>query len=275
MRQLTLTEIWVYPIKSLGGIRQNNARVFEKGLQHDRRWMLVDENSTFMTQRTFPEMALFKLAINGDDLTITFKNNNNEREHPSIILNTNIPALGQVTSSVIWNDIVQTVEVDSQISQWFSEKLQIPCKLVSFPELNPRPVDPQYKVNNEHVSLADAYPFLIIGQSSLDDLNGRLSSPVPMNRFRPNFVFSGGEPFEEDQWRNFRIGNNRFVGVKPCARCAVPTINQDTAERGIEPSFTLSTYRKKDNKIFFGQNAVVVDAGWVNVGDKITVELNS
>jgi uncharacterized protein len=271
MRQLTLSEIWIYPIKSLGGIRVNSARVMEKGLQHDRRWMLVDESLTFMTQRNYPEMALFKLSINGDQLTITFRKNINDLQHASILLDTNSPPLGKVLPAVIWNDLVQTVEVDVRISKWFSDNLKIPCKLVSFPEINPRPVDPQYKINDENVSLADAYPFLIIGQSSLDDLNQKLKMPIPMNRFRPNFVFTGGEAFEEDGWKNFTIGSNRFVGVKPCARCAVPTINQDTAEKSIEPSFTLSTYRKRDNKILFGQNAVSGDKTWVHTGDLIKV----
>jgi uncharacterized protein len=271
MRQLTLSEIWIYPIKSLGGIQMNSARVFEKGLQYDRRWMLVDENGTFMTQRNFPEMSLFKLSINGDELTITFRKNVNDLEHPSIVLKASSPALGKVIPAVIWKDLVQTVEVDFRISKWFSDHLQIPCKLVSFPETHPRPVDPLYKVNDEHVSLADAYPFLVVGQSSLDDLNEKLKMPIPMNRFRPNFVFTGGEAFEEDHWKAFAIGNNRFIGVKPCARCAVPTIDQDTAEQGIEPSLTLSTYRKRDHKILFGQNAVAVDHQWVHVGDAITV----
>ena len=136
----------------------------------------------------------------------------------------------------------------------------------------PGRVDPRYEVNHEQVSLADAYPFLIIGQSSLDDLNSRLTESLPMNRFRPNFVFTGGEPFEEDTWRNFSIGSTRFVGVKMCARCPLPTVNQDTAERGAEPLKTLSTYRKRDNKVYFGQNLVALDHNSVSVGDTITIQ---
>ena len=143
------------------------------------------------------------------------------------------------TTVNIWDDTVSAFDVDGSYSQWFSELLESPCRLVYFPEENSRPVDPRYKVNHEQVSLADAYPFLIIGQSSLDDLNSRLTEPIPMNRFRPNFVFTGGEPFEEDTWRNFSIGSTRFVGVKMCARCQLPTVNQDTAEKGAEPIKTL------------------------------------
>jgi uncharacterized protein YcbX len=239
MKQLTLTEIWVYPVKSLGGIRLNSAKVLPKGLQYDRRWMLVDETGTFMTQRIYPKMALFKLSMNFDQLIITYKDPS-RFEHSSIMLDANAPALGEIIHATIWNDAVETVEVDRRISEWFSTYLGMSCRLVSFPEINPRAVDPLYKVNDEHVSLADAYPFLIIGQSSLDDLNSKLDYRLPMNRFRPNFVFTGGAPYEEDTWRNFAIGKNRFVGVKPCARCALTTVNQDTAEKGIEPLATLS-----------------------------------
>jgi uncharacterized protein len=166
---------------------------------------------------------------------------------------------------------VVVTEVSDTVSQWFTVQLGMRCRLVGFPEKNPRPVNPRYSVNNEHVGLADAYPFLIIGQSSLNDLNARLQEPLPMNRFRPNFVFTGGEPFEEDTWRNFAIGRNRFAGVKPCDRCVLTTVNQDTAEKGAEPLLTLSKYRKRDNKIYFGQNLVALDHTEVAVGDKITL----
>jgi uncharacterized protein YcbX len=119
------------------------------------------------------------------------------------------------------------------------------------------------------VSLADAYPFMIIGQSSLDDLNGRLTEALPMNRFRPNFVFTGGSPYQEDDWENVNIGSNTFVAVKKCARCPIPTVNQDTAEKGQEPLRTLALYRSADHKIYFGQNLVVLQEGEVAVGDTV------
>jgi uncharacterized protein len=264
MKQLTLTEIWTYPIKSLGGIRVDQAKVFQKGLQWDRRWMLIDKSSGFMTQRVFPKMALFKLERINDRLLIRYK-------EQSISISMEPVSEGNSFKAKIWDDVVDVMETNEDISEWFSENLEMNCRLVSFPEVNPRPVDPKYKVDNEHVSLADAYPFLIIGQSSLDDLNLRLQQPVPMNRFRPNFVFAGGEPYEEDQWHNFTIGGNRFVGVKPCARCVLTTVDQDTAEKGIEPLYTLSSYRKKENKVLFGQNLVAIDHGTVTVGDTITI----
>jgi uncharacterized protein len=269
MKELRLSEIWIYPVKSLGGIRLTSAKVMEKGLLHDRRWMLVDGQGTFMTQRIYPQMALFRTAIQGDMISVTKINPANDQ--PSISFSLTTPALGEQLQSKVWDDEVVVTEVSDRTSQWFTSHLGINCRLVSFPEKNPRPVNPRYKVNDEHVGLADAYPFLIIGQSSLNDLNTRLSDPLPMNRFRPNFVFTGGEPFEEDTWKNFTIGKNRFAGVKLCDRCVLTTVNQDTAEKGAEPLLTLSKYRKKDNKIYFGQNLVALDHMEVSVGDRITL----
>lgn len=269
MSELRLSEIWIYPVKSLGGIPLTSARVMEKGLLYDRRWMLTDEHGVFMTQRVYPKMALFRPAINGDTLTITKLNPANDQASVSLSLST--PPLGEQFQSKVWDDEVTVTEVSDKISEWFTTQLGMRCRLVSFPEKNPRPVNTKYSVNNEHVGLADAYPFLIIGQSSLDDLNTRLNEPLPMNRFRPNFVFTGGTPFEEDTWNRFTIGGNRFAGVKPCDRCVLTTVNQDTAEKGVEPLLTLSKYRKRDNKIYFGQNVVALDHTQISVGDKITL----
>ncbi len=270
MRELRLSEIWIYPIKSLGGIRLKQAKVLEKGLELDRRWMLVDSNGMFMTQRSTPTLALFKLSIENDELVIFYTPKSAEHR---ISIRTSF--IGATENVKIWNDTVDTFEVNKEISTWFSEKLGVKCRLVHFPEENPRNVDPYYKVNNEQVSLADAYPFLIIGQQSLNLLNSKLAKSLPMNRFRPNFVFTGGEPNEEDTWRNFSIGHNRFIGVKPCSRCVLTTVNQDTAEKGDEPLRTLATYRKRENKILFGQNLLAIDHHLVSDGDLITIQSRS
>jgi uncharacterized protein len=172
-------------------------------------------------------------------------------------------------SAVIWDDPVEAIEVNKDFSLWFSDELQIKCKLVLFPEANRRDVDPEYAKAKEQVSLADGYPFLIIGQASLNDLNHRLTTPVPMNRFRPNFVFTGGLHYEEDGWKNLRIGNNRFVGVKPCGRCVLTTVDQETGTKGTEPLSTLATYRKRGSKINFGQNLLAIDYDELQEGDEI------
>lgn len=266
MATITLSEIWIYPIKSLGGIRLASATVMPKGLRYDRRWMLIDEQGVFITQRVHSKMAFFKLSISDDLFTIRYKDE-------VIHLPANAPASLNPISAMLWDDTIEVNEVLGNYSEWFSDRLGIHCRLVYFPEENQRLVDEQYRLDNDQVSLADGYPFLIIGQGSLDDLNSRLDKPVPMNRFRPNFVFTGGKPYEEDNWRNFKIGKNRFVGVKPCGRCVLTTVNQDTAEKGIEPLATLSTYRKFNNKIHFGQNLIAIDNDEVHEGDKIEMDI--
>lgn len=262
MVKLTLSEIWIYPIKSLGGIRMTSAKVMPKGLLYDRRWMLIDEAGVFITQRIHSTMAFFKLSLSDGQFTIDYKG---DRIH----LPVNAAVSSIPVKATIWDDTVEVFEVSGDYSQWFSQRLGIKCRLVHFPEANQRPVDEKYRIENDQVSLADGYPFLIIGQSSLDDLNARLERPLPMNRFRPTFVFTGGKPFEEDNWRNFAIGKSRFAGVKPCSRCVLTTVNQETAERGIEPLATLATYRKANNKIYFGQNLLALVCHEIYEGDII------
>lgn len=270
MKDLRLSEIYIYPIKSLGGIQLSSAKVMEKGLLHDRRWMLIDEFGGFMTQRIYTQMALFQVSIDTDQITVV-RRQASVSDKSTITFGINKPPMGETFRSKVWDDEVDVVEVDEKLSRWFSNHFDMRCKLVSFPERHSRPVDPKHQINNEQVSLADAYPFLIIGQSSLDDLNSRLKDPLPINRFRPNFVFTGGDPYEEDQWGEIKIGGNRFVGVKNCARCVLTTVNQDTGEKGVEPLLTLSTYRKRDNKIYYGQNLIARDHTKVSVGDIITL----
>jgi uncharacterized protein YcbX len=267
MKNLALSEIWIYPIKSLGGIRLEKARVMGKGLQFDRRWMLIDQHGVALTQRLHPNMALFKVKIESGEIFVTY------RKNPTTLSTTHFsttPAFSDKwITARIWDDEVHVLEVSSAISKWFSRHLGTACRLVAFPEKKPRPVDPRYSIKYEQVSLADAYPFLIIGQGSLDDLNAKLADPVPMNRFRPNFVFTGGAAFAEDLWNDIAIGNIRFAAVKKCDRCMIPTINQDTAEKATEPLRTLTSYRKMDNKVYFGQNLLALDEGEISVGEPI------
>jgi len=259
-----LIEIWVYPVKSLGGIRLPSSKVLPKGLEHDRRWMLIDENNQFITQRVHHELALFKTNIINHHLTIYFQNTS-----------ISIPigrAEGQPFTAQVWGDDVVVKEVAREYSEWFSAHLKKMVRLVVFPEENTRAVDEKYQIQNEQVSLADGYPVLVIGQASLEDLNNRLEAAVPMNRFRPNLVFSGGVPYEEDAWASFTVGSAAMRGVKPCGRCVVTTIEQETAVKEREPLLTLSKYRKREEKIYFGQNALVIESGEISEGDEITVE---
>ncbi len=263
MARLVLSEIWIYPVKSLAGIRLLKASIKPKGLEHDRRFMLVDEAGRFLTQREHPHMALFNVAIANDQLIIE------SRISKRTLTFELEPNGGEALPVQIWDDEVEALEINPVFSDWFSRELKINCRLVYFPESNRRDVDPRYASANEQVSLADGYPCMIIGQSSLDDLNSRLAVSLPMKRFRPNFVFTGGAPFEEDEWKNFKIGKNRFAAVKPCARCVLTTVDPETGIKGKEPLATLATYRKRENKILFGQNLLPIDYDEVCEGDEI------
>lgn len=262
--KLLLQDIFIYPIKSLGGIRLTEAKVEERGFQYDRRWMLVDQTGRFVSQREFPVLALLQVKLREDGLLVFFKRNPDHQLFIPFDL-----AEGPDILVVIWHDQVIGKVVSKAIGRWFSDFLGFEVELVVMPESTQRKVDLRYAVNGESVSFADGMPFLIIGQASLDELNSRLDSSVPMNRFRPNLVFSGGQPFLEDELRKIRISSAEFQIVKPCARCVLTTVDQETGEKGKEPLRTLAAYRTVNNKVMFGQNVVALKLGEVKVGDEL------
>ncbi len=249
-----LSELWVYPIKSMGGISLTEATAQPRGLQYDRRWMLTDETGRFISQREIPGMALLGTAIENDHLRVFWKKN--PAEHILIPLQFPEGDLPEITAT-IWDDTCPALVLPRYINDWFSAQLKQKVHLVYMPDSTRRHTDSQYTPEGQHVSFADAYPYLIIGQATLDELNRQLADPLPMNRFRPNFVFTGGTAHEEDAWSDFQIGSVTFRGVKRCARCAIPTTNQETAERAAEPLQTLATYRNFNKKILFGQNVIL------------------
>lgn len=261
-----ISGINIYPVKSLKGISLAKAIVEDRGLQFDRRWMLVDENNQFLTQRELPAMALIHIALNNSQMTATL--GEAELEIP-LTLNGN--GIANVT---VWNDTVGGKIYDDATNDWFSDALRTKCKLVLMPQETQRTVDAGYAVREGEatVSFADGYPFLLIGEGSLDNLNSRLETPLPMNRFRPNFVVSGSEPFAEDTWKRIRIGETIFHVVKPCSRCVITTTDQSTGERGKEPLKTLATFRNQNGKVMFGQNLIAESGGaTVKVGDAVEV----
>jgi uncharacterized protein YcbX len=267
---LQLSEIWVYPVKSLGGIQLQESKVTDRGLELDRRWLLVDDDGRFLSQREYPELALFKPEIAGDFLRITHRTS---LESIDIVVRPVFSDDEPKVKVTVWDDAIEAFEVSAASTDWFTRLLGFSVRLVYMPDESERKLDPDYAITGaENNSFSDAYPFLIIGQASLDDLNSRMEKPVPMNRFRPNFVFTNGEAFEEDSWREFSIGNVSFVGVKPCDRCVMTTVDP---EKGIisgkDPLKTLAKYRNFGNKVLFGQNVIGLGLGTVSVGDTVLV----
>lgn len=263
-----LSEINIYPIKSLGGIPLKSSIVEERGLQYDRRWMLVDEKNQFLTQRDYPQMARFHIDLENEG----FVNVSFNRKSLAIPLLINSEKTVNVK---IWSSRVKAKYYADEVNEWFSENLQAKCRLVLMPEETKRKVNPIYAVRKyeDTVSFADGYPFLLIGENSLADLNGKLEKSLPMNRFRPNFVVSGSEAFAEDSWKKIKIGDTVFHIVKPCARCVITTINQETGEKdSVEPLKTLAKYRNKNGKVLFGCNLIAEKQGKViKVGDAVEI----
>lgn len=267
---LIVTEITIYPIKSLGGISLQSAIVEERGLQHDRRWVLADEQNRFMTQRENEQMALIDVSIESDGLKVSHRL---KKIAPLTVPFTPQTSAGGVPHNqaiTIWDDVVDAIRVNDEADAWFSAVIGIKCHLFYQPDDSIRLTDPRYSITKEeHTSFSDGYPILIIGQASLDNLNERLDEKIAMKRFRPNLVFSGGQAHAEDDWKYFKVGETKLVGVKPCARCVMTTIDPETAKKGKEPLRTLNQYRNFGNKILFGQNLLVVETGRVSVGDLI------
>ncbi len=258
-----ISQLFIYPIKSLGGIAVPSAQVTDRGLQWDRRWMLVDGDGNFLTQRTQPQLALFAVALNGNSLAVSL--------HGSDPVEVPLVPAGRTLRVQVWSDRLNAVEVSPELSHWFSQKLAQPCRLVFMPDETRRPLDGRYADDGEITSLSDGYPFLLVSEASLADLNARLEAPVPVNRFRPNIVVTGCQAFAEDGWAEMQVGGVSFFGVKLCARCVVTTINQQTAAVGSEPLKTLASYRRSRNGIYFGQNLLHRGTGTLHLGDAMEV----
>jgi uncharacterized protein YcbX len=267
---MQISEINVYPIKSLGGVSLSNSIVKKRGLEFDRRWMLIDENGKFLTQREFPKMATISVEILANDLRVWHASGEQIIRFE--------PLVKETVSVKIWQSRCRANVYESNVNEYFSHVLEMNCRLVLMPPETTRKINYFYAVHKDDVvSFADAYPFLLIGENSLQDLNKKLEKPVPMNRFRPNFVVSGSDAFAEDNWKQIKIGAVVFHVVKPCARCVLTTIDQTNGEKqGVEPLKTLASYRipKRSikKKILFGQNLIAENVGAViRVGDKVEV----
>lgn len=263
---LSISEIHVYPVKSLSGIALTESRITPLGLEHDRRFMLVDEAGRFVSQREIPAMTQLGTAISGEYLTIFHRKNTAERVE--IPLRPTASDLEKLRVQV-WSAKCAARLLHPDLDAWFSDQLGQRLRLVYMPDTTRRRTSHLYAPGH-HVSFADGYPVLLIGQASLDHLNSRLAQPLPMNRFRPNLVFTGGQPHEEDELGEFSIGAARFRGVKRCGRCTITTTDQDTGQRAAEPLKTLATYRRHGNRIVFGENLVWLGGGdVVKIGDEI------
>jgi len=264
----TITGLFIYPVKGLAGVSLTESAVEREGLRHDRRYMIVGQDNVFRSQRQIPAMATLRPQIKGDALVIT-----NARGE-SIV--TNLPEADPEPVTV-WNSTVLAYGGDYRADAWLSRHLQEPVRLVRMGSATDRPVSPDFADPGDRVSFADGFPILLANDTSLADLNQRLLIPIPMDRFSANVVVSGipGEPWAEDTFGHYQIGELAALGNKLCARCQVPTIDQATGERtGSEPLTTLAQFRTIEGKVMFGMNLIPrlgAQGPTIRLGDPVAV----
>ena len=257
----TVKEIYIYPIKSLAAISCEQAFAEEMGFENDRRWMLINAENLHVTQREHPILSQFYPQISNGKISITFEGHQHEfsvNEHLDESINTKV-----------WEDKSEVVEVNKTTSEWFSELLGFECKLVKIIKSGDRKHESSRLKETFNVSLADGYPYLLIGTESVDFLNEKLEDKIAVLRFRPNIVISSQKAHEEDDFDTFKIGEVQFKNVKPCGRCIMVNNNPQKGVIKKEPLKTLSKYRNVNNSVLFGTNIVSLNSGLITVGDEI------
>jgi uncharacterized protein YcbX len=260
---LTVGALFVHPVKSCGGIAVDAVEVDARGFADDRRWMVVDPDGRFVTQRERPEMARVRVALEAGGYRLLC-------DGSEFLLPRSAADRAPRRSVVIWNDTVEAA-VDEAGSRWMAKALGGPCQLVHLPSDVRRAVGKR-GAPDDQVSFADGFSALVVGRASVEDLAARAGIAVDLRRFRPNLVVDGSPPWDEDRWRTLSAGEVRFRALKPCDRCSIPGLDPDTGERSKEPLATLATFRKKDGAVWLGVNLAHDGPGRICVGDTIHVE---
>jgi len=260
-----IESLHIYPIKGMRGISLESALLQPEGFEYDRRWMLVDDNGTFISQRSHPRMTLFTTAIEDEMLIVRY-------DDAQIAIRVDELTDTHIDVSV-FDDIMIATVVSEESNAWFSKHLNVSLRLVRVGHMTNRVKDFSKYVESDQsqttVSFADGYPYLILSSASMDLLNSKMDNLLNIDRFRPNIVVNTAKAHDEDQWQNIQIGNERMLVIKPCARCQVPTIDQQTGISGKQPNLALARYRRDGNKVNFGMNAVALTGGILKVGDEI------
>ncbi|XP_077220937.1 molybdenum cofactor sulfurase family protein isoform X2 [Tasmannia lanceolata] len=287
-----ITSIFVYPIKSCRGISVSQACVTSTGFRWDRQWVVVNSKGRAYTQRVEPKLALVEVELPKNAFTEGWEPTSSSylvlkapgMENLKVPLNNSCEIIDGIS---VWEWSGSALDEGTEASEWFSNYLGKPSRLVRFNTASEtRAVDPDY-ARGYKTMFSDLFPFLLLSQGSLDALNELLKEPIPVNRFRPNILVDGCDPFSEDLWTVTKINNLTFHGVKLCSRCKVPTINQENGIAGTEPTKTLMKFRsdkvlrptsKQQGKVYFGMNLVCKESlsTWgkgkvIKVGDPVYV----
>lgn len=264
---MKIESLHIYPVKGLRGIDMKTSVLELRGLAHDRRWMLVDAQGKFMSQREQPRMALLNADIVPEGLRLS--------DGANAITVTTPGQQAERLAVTLWKQSIEGYLAAREVNDWLSQFLGQPCRLVYQGGL-PRQVSRDYAPEDTHASYADGFPLLITNTASLDDLNRRMGKTIPMNRFRPSITVSGARPWAEDRWKKLRVANVTLDIVKPCLRCIVTTTDQQSGFRdGNEPLATLKAFRLLRQPgltgVVFGQNAIPLKEGVLSVGDAVEV----
>lgn len=259
-----LSEIHVYPVKSLAGFQVQRWPVDKTGLRYDRKWMLVDGNGEFLSQRRLPRMALIKTRIADKQLILSAPGEDD-------IALPLASGGGEDVEVGIWKDRCLAKTVGAPLDTWLSRFLQTDCRLVFHPDDRIRRVDPNYASDDDQTAFADGFPFLIVSDASLRAFNHAAHLDLAMIRFRPNLVVSGCASYAEDGWRKISINGIIFRLPKPCSRCSVPAIDPETGIGDKHTLTELARLRNWNNKVYFGQNALHDRIGVLSVGDEIAI----
>lgn len=265
MSRIEVSQLFIYPIKSSAGVSLTSATIAPGGFLGDRCYVITRLDGSFITGRTHPNITAITSQYHDNILSLKYPDRPVLRLDPTLFTD-------QYSPTTLWNDNVMGQNCGPEADQWISEVLGEPLKLIYFGKESQRPVTGH---ESYQVSFADGFPYLLIGDNSLDHLNQRLPAPISMQHFRPNITLSGSLPFAEDEWATIRIGEVIFDLVKPCGRCVFTTVNPYTHmfDKASEPLKTLATYRKlpDGSDVTFGENLLAVNTGTIRVGDCVEI----
>ena len=267
----TIASLFIYPVKSCRGLALPAAKLTERGFARDREWMIVDSDGRFLSQREEPRLALIQTALLDGALELS--------EAGASRVAIAFDCAGPSRPVTIWHDTVPAIDQGDAAARWLSGLLGRELRLVRFDPAVHRLCNTVYAgQSGAHTGFADAYPVLVLSEASLADLNARLPSPLPVNRFRPNLLLSGMDAYEEDHLDELRTADIVLKLVKPCTRCQIPTIDQDTGRIGVEPTRTLTAFRMNPGLggVTFGMNAIVISGAGSSLaaGASLTCALN-
>ncbi len=266
---MLISSLHIYPLKSARGVAVDELELDDRGAAGDRRWMVTDQHHRFLSQREIPRLALLVPAPHHGGLRVEAPG-----MAPLEVATPRESSGAEAVTGHVWDGACRVLVADAGAGDWLSRFLGCPCRLVYQPDDANLPMARKYAgilTGPRQIALTDGSPLLVIGESSLDDLNSRLAAPLRMDRFRPNIVVRGAAPYEEDAWQTVRAGGVLLEIAKSCPRCATTTVDQSTGIRGQEPLRTLATYRRNGSDVYFGQNATHHAPGRLCVGDRVEV----